>query len=115
MGYTVVNQFADLHDDGYVYQPGDKFPRDGFSVNSKRLSELAGEKNKLNKALIEEDVIEEEITDGTSDESNDAPSKAKINRSNVATLQYMAQSVGIDTDGKSGGELKKALIEYWGL
>lgn len=111
MGYTVVNQFADLHDNGYVYQPGDKFPRDGFSVNSKRLSELAGEKNKLKKALIEEDVSEEEIID----ESNDAPSKAKINRSNVATLQYMAQSVGIDTDGKSGGELKKALIEYWGL
>ena len=41
--------------------------------------------------------------------------KTDINRMSTADLQKLAAEVGIDTTEKSGGELKKLLIEHYGL
>lgn len=51
--YKVISSFADLHDDGHIYNVGDEFPRAGVIVNQTRLDELAGDTNKLGKPLIE--------------------------------------------------------------
>lgn len=61
MSYIVITRFADLADDKYMYEAGDKFPRDGMKVTKKRLQELSGKKNKARKPLIKE--IEDD-TDG---------------------------------------------------
>ena len=41
--------------------------------------------------------------------------KTEINRMSTADLQKLSAEVGIDTTDKSGGELKKLLIENFGL
>ena len=53
MAYKVIATFADLHDDGHIYNVGDEFPRAGVIVNQNRIDELAGDSNKLGKPLIE--------------------------------------------------------------
>lgn len=50
--YKVIKLFTDLQDDGYVYNVGDKFPRDGAKVDEDRIAELAGSKNRQGSPLI---------------------------------------------------------------
>lgn len=52
MEYIVIEQFADLLDNGYAYRPGDTFPRDGKDVSQERIAELSSNNNKLHRALI---------------------------------------------------------------
>jgi len=52
MKYIVIEQFADLLDNGYAYHPGDTFPRDGVAVDKTRIEELSSKNNKLHRALI---------------------------------------------------------------
>ena len=54
MNYRVIKYFTDLQDDEHPYYPGDKFPRDGFTVSASRIKELSGTQNKRGIALIEE-------------------------------------------------------------
>lgn len=54
--YKVIEKFADLQDDNHVYEVGDQFPREGVLVNQTRINELAGDRNKLGKPLIIEEV-----------------------------------------------------------
>ena len=63
--YKVVETFADLKDHKHIYHVGDKFPRDGVSVESDRLEELSGNKNLMKKPLIE--WVEERETDADAD------------------------------------------------
>lgn len=51
--YKAIKFFTDLHDDNYPYNVGDTFPRDGVSVSTGRLDELAGSNNKQGVPLIE--------------------------------------------------------------
>lgn len=66
--YKVLEGFADLKDDNYRYLPGDTYPREGLVVDQSRLDELASDKNKRGRAVIEmlmqpplEPVIEEPV------------------------------------------------------
>ena len=51
--YKVIEYFTDLQDNGYAYNSGDTFPREGLEVSEERFAELAGSKNKRHKPLIE--------------------------------------------------------------
>lgn len=51
--YKVIAAFVDLQDGKHPYRVGDVFPRKGLTVTAERLEELAGNKNRLHKPLIE--------------------------------------------------------------
>lgn len=53
MGYRVIKFFTDLQDNDHAYNVGDIFPREGAKASKKRLAELASDKNKQGKPLIE--------------------------------------------------------------
>lgn len=53
MAYKVLNAFADLQDDSYVYNVGDEYPREGTIVSRERYAELSGSDNRQGKPLIE--------------------------------------------------------------
>lgn len=74
MGYRVVRFFTDLKDNNHVYNPGDKFPRDGMKVTDERIKELSSVKNLQHKILIEE--VPEDVTE-TVEESEKSPKKSK--------------------------------------
>lgn len=50
--YRVVKSFRDLHDDNYLYEVGDIFPRKGIIVSETRLKKLAGNDNRQGVPLI---------------------------------------------------------------
>lgn len=54
MGYKVISYFEDLLDEGYPYNVGDSFPREGLKVTMERIKELSGSENKQKRPLIEE-------------------------------------------------------------
>ena len=51
--YIVKEDFVDLKDNNHLYRVGDKYPHAG-RVDPDRAQELAGNNNKLGRALIEE-------------------------------------------------------------
>lgn len=53
MAYKVIKLFTDLHDNDYLYNVGDTFPRKGITVTEERIAELAGSDNKQHAPLIE--------------------------------------------------------------
>lgn len=53
MAYKVIKLFTDLHDNDYLYNVGDTFPRKGISVTEERIAELSGSDNKQHTPLIE--------------------------------------------------------------
>ena len=80
--YKVVKRFTDLKDNGYAYNEGDTYPREGFEVSAKRLEELASDKNRRRIPLIEE-VVEkklepEKVT--ASDEIEEKPTPKKSSK-----------------------------------
>lgn len=54
MQYTVIRFFTDLQDNGFAYNVGDTFPRDGKAVTADRIAELSTCANKQGVPLIEE-------------------------------------------------------------
>lgn len=52
--YRVTKNFTDLQDNGYAYNEGDVFPRDGVNVSADRIKELSTSANRRGIALIEE-------------------------------------------------------------
>lgn len=52
--YRVTKYFTDLQDNGYAYNEGDTFPRDGVTVTADRIKELSTSANRRGIALIEE-------------------------------------------------------------
>lgn len=132
--YKVISYFTDLQDFNHPYKVGDEFPRLGLKVSDKRLEELASNKNKQGKPLIKkaeepkqddfsidgkvvgkvkEDVIE--ITDEEVIKENQF-TKTEINRMSTAELKEVAKLNGVkDADNMTGGELKKVLIDKFGL
>ena len=120
--YKVISYFTDLQDFNHPYKVGDEFPRLGLKVSDKRLEELASNKNKQGKPLIKK--VEEPKQDDFSQHMN-APeiieesakakyTKTEINRMSTADLKKLAKENGLD-DSLSGAEIKKALIDKYGL
>lgn len=73
--YKVIEYFTDLQDNGYAYNSGDAFPREGLEVSEERFAELAGSKNKRRKPLIE--AIPEETAEAAPRETEEKPRKKK--------------------------------------
>lgn len=53
-----VTEFADMTDNGYVYRPGDAFPRSGVEVNEERVAELMSNTNRLGVPVVIEKAEE---------------------------------------------------------
>ena len=120
MSYKVIHYFTDLQDFNHPYNVGDAFPRIGMNVTQTRLDELAGSKNKQGKPLIRK--IEESADDFSKhmnppEESTEVPyTKTEINRMSTAELKEVAKLNGVnDAYEMTGGELKKVLIDKFGL
>ena len=122
MSYKVIHRFADLQDFNHLYNVGDAFPRIGMKVSQSRIDELASSKNKLKTPLIKlekdkkiDDFSQymnppEESTEATETEYT----KTEINRMSTADLKELAEKNGLD-NSLSGAELKKLLINHYGL
>lgn len=76
--YKVIKHFIDLHDNDHSYNVGDKFPREGVTVEESRIQELAGSNNKQNTPLIElvEEPVEEPAEESNGVEKKKTPTKA---------------------------------------
>ena len=111
MSYKVIHYFEDLQDFNHPYKAGDEFPRLGLKVTETRLQELSGRNNKQGKPLIAKvadhkvEVVEDAKTEYT---------KTEINRMSTADLKELAEKNGLD-NSLSGAELKKLLINHYGL
>lgn len=75
----VVTAFADLQDDGHIYNVGDEYPRAGVTVSEERLEELASNRNRRGVALIVDENPKEGPSEATGDteelEAGVSPSK----------------------------------------
>lgn len=69
--YKVIEKFADLQDNKHLYNAGDTFPREGADIKQARFDELAGNKNKANRPLIEK-VADKPKTTKRGKKENDA-------------------------------------------
>ena len=118
--YEVIHYFTDLQDNEYPYNVGDEFPRDGLTVSEERLKELSGSNNKQHKPLIK--FVKDEIPFSDNDIESEGDSavkqytKSEIQRMSTADLQNLAAAEGIENAFEtSGNELKKILVEHFGL
>lgn len=122
MSYKVIHRFTDLQDFNHLYNVGDVFPRIGMKVSQSRIDELASSKNKLKTPLIEieKDIKIDDFSQymNPPEESTEATeteyTKTEINRMSTADLKELAEKNGLD-NSLSGAELKKLLIEHYGL
>ena len=116
MQYKVIHYFEDLQDFNHPYHAGDSFPRIGFSVSEARIAELSSANNRQGKPLIERvDDFAKHMTP-PEEKTEVRYTKTEINRMSTAELKELAQSEEIpDAENLTGGELKKRLIERYGL
>ena len=119
MSYKVIHRFTDLQDFNHLYNVGDIFPRIGTKVSQSRIDELASGKNKLKTPLIK--LEKDEKVDDFSQYMNEPEetketeyTKTEINRMPTADLRELAEKNGLDSS-LSGAELKKLLINHYGL
>lgn len=118
--YKVIHFFTDLQDKNHPYNVGDIFPHDGLKVSEARLIELSGSNNKQHKPLIK--LVEEEPLPFSDNDiiletqGENQYTKSEINRMKTEDLQSLAFNNGFENAyDMTGGELKKALIEHFGL
>ena len=52
--YLVTQKFTDLEDNGYRYEAGEKYPRNGYKPSDERINALASGENKAGLKLIKE-------------------------------------------------------------
>ena len=119
MSYKVIHRFADLQDFNHLYNVGDLFPRIGMKVSQSRIDELASSKNKLKTPLIklENDKKIDDFSqymNEPEEEKETEYTKTEINRMSTADLRELAEKNGLD-NSLSGAELKKLLINHYGL
>lgn len=63
----VIIAFADLQDDGHIYNVGDEYPRAGVTVSEERLEELTSDRNRRGVALIADEEAKEGPSEATGD------------------------------------------------
>ena len=118
--YVVVYaKFKDLQDNNYIYKKGDVYPREGLEPTKERIKELSSKNNKQGKPLIKkvEDAKKDDFSKYMNppiEKTEVAYTKTEINRMSTADLKELAKENGID-DGLNGAEIKKALIDKFGL
>lgn len=86
MKYTVLSEFADLHDGNHIYRIGDVYPREGYTPKDERVDELCTGKNLLHKPLIqkvEEAPEAEEQTEEVAEEVVEEQPKRKRGKKNA--------------------------------
>lgn len=125
MSYKVIHAFTDSQDFNHIYRVGDIYPRSGLRVAETRLRELASAKNKRKTPLIapDKDVFssymnppEECGLPFVTVPDKKKYTKTEINRLSTSELRELAKENGIDNaDENTGAELKKMLIEKFGL
>lgn len=120
MSYKVINYFEDLQDFNHPYKVGDVFPRLGMNVSEARLKELSSSNNRRKKPLIElvKDVadVQVESKEDKIVEKQPQYTKTDINRMSTAELKEVATNNGIENaEEMTGGDLKKVLIDKFGL
>lgn len=54
MVYKTIKLFTDGKDGGYQYNPGDEYPRKGYTPTPERIAELSSNRNKRGEAMIAE-------------------------------------------------------------
>ena len=119
MSYKVIHRFTDLQDFNHLYNVGDVFPRVGMKVPQSRIDELASGNNKLKTPLIELEK-DKQIDDFSQymnkpEETKETEyTRTEINRMSTADLKELAEKNGLD-NSLSGAELKKLLINHYGL
>lgn len=119
--YEVIYYFTDLQDNGYPYNAGDMFPRDGLTVSKERLKELSSSNNKRHKPLIK--IMEDKpltFSDNEIELKEDSAkkkyTKSEIQRMTTAELHNLAAAEGIENAFETNGnELKKILTQHFGL
>lgn len=110
MTYKTIHFFTDLQDFNHPYNVGDIFPRSGLVVSEARLKELSGKYNKQGKPLIE--LVKDKVAETVEEKYT----KTEINRMPTADLQALATTQGVeDAESYTGAELKKILIDKFGL
>lgn len=115
MGYKVVYRFKDLQDLNHVYEVGDEYPRLGANPSQARIEEIASNKNKIGRPLIKARSNSATPVELPKSAHKDL-TKTAINRMSTADLQELAKTQGIGgAELLSGAELKKLLIEKFGL
>lgn len=123
MSYKVICAFTDLQDHNHVYLVGDKFPHDNKNVSESRMKDLLSKNNKIGKPVIE--VEENDFSKKIKPQKEAIPfaeveeekyTKTEINRMSTVELKELAAKNGIaNSDEMTGSELKKMLIEKFGL
>lgn len=112
--YKVIRYFTDLQDNNYPYNEGDIFPRDGLTVSKERYNELSGSHNKQKTPLIKK--VKDDFSKSINSPGETTYTKTDINRMSKEDLVSLANEVGIiGAEDKSGSDLKKELIEKFGL
>lgn len=124
MSYKVICAFTDLQDHNHVYLVGDKFPHDNKIVSEIRIRDLLSKNNKIGKPVIKAEendftkkmnYLEESMT-FTELRGEEKYTKTEINRMSTAELKELAAENGIEnSEEMTGSELKKILIEKFGL
>lgn len=112
--YKVIRYFTDLQDNRYPYNEGDIFPRDGLTVSKERYKELSGSNNRQKTPLIKK--VKDDFSQYMNPPEGIAYTKTEINRLSTSELRELAKENDIDNaDEITGAELKKMLIEKFGL
>lgn len=123
MSYKVICAFTDLQDHNHVYLVGDKFPYDNKVVSENRIRDLLSKNNKIGKPVIKAEENDfkkmnypEESMTFTEVKEEEKYTKTEINRMSTAELKELAAKNGIEnSEEMTGSELKKILIEKFGL
>lgn len=127
MSYKVIHAFTDSQDFGHIYRVGEVYPRPGLKITESRLRELASNKNKRKIPLIapDKDIFSSYMNPPKEPDlpfvtvpnnSGKKYTKTEINRLSTSELRDLAKENGLDNaDKTTGAELKKILIEKFGL
>lgn len=112
--YKVIRYFTDRQDNGYPYNEGDTFPRNGLTVSKERYKELSGSNNKQKTPLIKK--VKDDFSQYMNPPEGAAYTKTEINRMSTADLRKMALNTGVENaETMTGTELKKYFFDVFGL
>lgn len=86
--YKVIERFEDAQDNGYEYQVGDVYPRNGLEVSEERLTELSTTNNRRN--LIAIKLVEDKQVEQSEASADEQKSLSDMK---VTELKELAKNV----------------------
>ena len=79
--YKALVLFRDTQDKGHVYQPGDAYPREGYTPDKERVELLLSDKNRQGRPVIaEEEPAEAQEEPVETSEAEEEPADEKPKR-----------------------------------